>query len=73
METDEQKPTLRIAAALGEILRSNARTWGKGVGKMYLGADVFIVRLTRPQIVNGQCWETDRTIDIQDLWNLEEP
>jgi hypothetical protein len=71
MNTD--KPTLRIAAALEDLLQCNERTRGRGVGEMYLGEDVFIVRLTRPRVVNGQSWPLDQVMSIEELWNLEDP
>jgi hypothetical protein len=61
------KPTLRIREALNDLLQRNAHTHGKEVGEMYLGSDVFVVRLRRPQVVEGQWVNLDRTVDLFDL------
>jgi hypothetical protein len=61
------RPTLDIREALNELLRRNARTHGKEVGDMYLGADIFVARLRRPQLVEGSWEDVDRTVDLFDL------
>jgi len=61
------KPTLRIREALNDLLQRNAHTLGKEVGEMYLGSDVFVVRLRRPRVVEGQWENLDRTVDLFDL------
>ena len=50
------RPTLDIREALNKLLRRNDRTQGREVGDMYLGSDIFIARLRRPQVVEGD-WE----------------
>ncbi len=61
------KPALRIRDALNDLLQRNAHTLGKEVGEMYLGSDVFVVRLRRPLVVEGQWEDLDRTVDLFDL------
>jgi hypothetical protein len=34
---------------------------------MYLGADIFVARLRRPQLVEGSWEDVDRTVDLFDL------
>lgn len=69
MTTNDDKPTLRIRDALNDLLQRNAHTAGKEVGEMYLGDDVFVVRLRRPRVVEGQWQDLDRTTDLFDLMN----
>ncbi len=61
------RPTLDIREALNELLRRNDRTQGREVGDMYLGSDIFIARLRRPQVVEGDWENLDRTVDLFDL------
>ncbi len=61
------RPTLDIREALNKLLRRNDRTQGREVGDMYLGSDIFIARLRRPQVVEGDWENTNRTIDLFDL------
>lgn len=61
------RPTLDIREALNELLRRNDRTQDREVGEMYLGPDIFIARLRRPQILEGSWQDIDRTVDLFDL------
>ncbi len=61
------KPTLRIREALNELLQRNEHTHGREVGEMFLGSDIFIARLRRPRVVEGDWEDLDRTIDLLDL------
>lgn len=61
------RPTLDIREALNELLRRNDRTQDKEVGEMYLGSDIFIARLRRPMVVEGNWEDLDRTVDLFDL------
>lgn len=68
----DELPTLVIKAGLDELLRRNERTRGRETGEMYLGADLFVARLARPKIINGQCWPVDKTMSIIDLMDMAE-
>lgn len=61
------RSTLDIREALNELLRRNDRTRDREVGDMYLGSDIFVVRLRRPKIVEGSWEDLDRTIDLFEL------
>jgi hypothetical protein len=61
------RPTLNIRDALNELLRRNEHTRDKEVGDMYLGPDIFVARLRRPQVVEGSCEDVERTVDLFDL------
>ena len=61
------RPTLDIREALNELLRRNERTRGAEVGEMYLGPDLFMVRLRRVRVVDSTCETVDRTADPFDL------
>ena len=63
----DDKPTVRIKAALDELLQYNDRTRGRVSGSMYLGKDIFIVTLREPRTINGEWEDVDRTVDIFDL------
>lgn len=67
MPLNDNLPTLRIRAALRDLLRRNGRTHDREVGEMYLGPDIFIVRLSRPRVIEGQWTDTARTVDLFDL------
>jgi hypothetical protein len=67
MQELPSKPTLRIKAALDELLQRNERTRGKETGEMYLGEDIFVVRLRQTRVVEGECEPLDRTVDLFDL------
>lgn len=69
MTSSDDKPTLRIRDALNDLLQRNAHTQGKEVGEMYLGDDIFVVRLRRPRVVEGQWQDLDKTEDLFDLIN----
>jgi hypothetical protein len=61
------KPTMQIREALNELLRRNDLTSGREVGEMYLGPEIFIARLRRPQVLEGNWSEVDGTVDLLDL------
>lgn len=61
------RPTLDIREALNELLRRNERTHGAEVGEMYLSSDLFVARLRRTRVIDGQCESVDRTVDLFDL------
>ena len=61
------RPTLDIRDALNELLRRNDRTYGKEVGEMYLGSDIFVARWRRPRLIEGSYENVDRTVDLFDL------
>jgi hypothetical protein len=61
------KPTLRIREALNELLQRNDHTTGREVGEMFLGPDLFVARLRRPRVIEGQWEDTERTVDLFDL------
>lgn len=60
-------PTERIKEALNELCEYNDRTKGKISGEMYLGKDIFVVRLREQKIIDGEWEEIDNTIDIMEL------
>ena len=61
------RPTLDIREALNELLQRNDRTQDKVVGDMFLGSDIFIARLRRPKVLEGDWEDMDRTVDLFDL------
>ncbi len=61
------RPTLIIRDALNELLRRNEYTRDREVAEMYLGPDIFVARLRRPQVVEGSWEDVDRTVDLFDL------
>lgn len=61
------KPALRIREALNELLQRNEYTHGREVGEMFLGPDIFVAHLRRPRVVEGQCEDINRTVDLFDL------
>lgn len=61
------RPTLDIREALNELLRRNEHTRDKEVADMYLGSDIFVARLRRPQVLEGSCESVERTVDVFDL------
>ena len=66
------KPTQRIKEALSELLEYNDRTKGRVPGEMYLGKDVFIVRLREPRVISGKWEDVERTMDIFDLMDAHQ-
>ncbi len=64
---DDDLPTLGIRKALNELLRRNGRTLDAEAGEMYLGDDVFAVRLRRVRVIEGHCETVDKTADLFDL------
>lgn len=67
MLDDNDLPTVGIRDVLNELLRRNDRTRGAEAGEMYLGKNLFVVRLRRPVIVDSTCETVDRTADLFDL------
>lgn len=63
---------MRIKEALDDLLQRNDRTRGKQVGDMYLGSDIFVVRLHRRRVIEGQWEDLDRTVDLFDLMDQRE-
>lgn len=66
------KPTEVIKRALNELCSYNERTRGGVAGDMFLGKDIFIARIRRPRIIEGE-WEDismDAT-DLMDAWQQE--
>lgn len=61
------KPAMRIRDAINELLQANSKTNGAEVAEMYLGTDIFVARLRRPQVVEGDWADTERTVDLFDL------
>jgi hypothetical protein len=70
MDPNEQRPTQTIAAALGRLLLRNPHTADSIPGDMFLGRDIFAVRLVRPVIIDGECTDPQTTIDLMDLMDL---
>lgn len=64
-EVMSDNPAKRIKDALKELCGYNERTRGGVAGDMFLGKDVFIARIRRPRIIEGQ-WE-DISVDATDL------
>jgi hypothetical protein len=64
------KPTMQIREALNNWLRRTDLTAGREVGEMYLGPEIFIARLRRPQVLEGDWSEVDGTVDLLDLIDL---
>lgn len=66
------KPTEVIKRALNELCGYNERTRGGVAGDMFLGKDIFIARIRRPRMIEGE-WEDismDAT-DLMDAWQKE--
>lgn len=61
------KPTLRLREALNELLQRKDHTREREVSEMYLGPDLFVARLRRTCVIEGQWEDTDRTVDLFDL------
>lgn len=61
------RPTQGIREALNELLRRNKGTNDKVAGEMYLDCDLFVARLRRPMVVEGQWENLDRTVDLLEL------
>ncbi len=61
------RPTQGIREALNELLRRNKGTNDKVAGEMYLDRDLFVARLRRPMVVEGQWENLDRTVDLLEL------
>lgn len=65
------KPTLRVREALEELLQRHEQTQGREIGEMFLGPDIFVALLRRPQNVLEGEWETtERTVDLLDLMEI---
>jgi len=61
------RPAQLIREALNELLRLRGDTSDRVAGDMFLGRDQLVVRLRRPQVIEGSCQDADRTIDLFDL------
>lgn len=61
------RPARQVREALNNLLQQHERTRGKEVGEMFLGADVFVARLHRPQVLEGSWSEVEREISLLDL------
>ncbi len=61
------RPTQGIREALNELLRRNKGTNDKVAGEMFIDRDLFVARLRRPVVVEGQWENLDRTIDLLEL------
>lgn len=66
------KPTLRLKKALSDLLQHNEQTQGRIPGEMFLGKDIFIVRLREPRVISGQWEDIERTVDIFDLMDAHQ-
>lgn len=64
---DDEYPTLEIRDAVNELLRRNRRTKGAEVAEMYLSSDLFVARLRRTRVIEGQFVTVDKTTDLFDL------
>jgi hypothetical protein len=70
VNTNNDKPTLQIAAAINALLECNETTRGAVAGDMYLGQDFFLVALRRPRVIEGELVNTaDNELDIATLIN----
>ena len=63
----DDRPTNTIRKALNQLLGRNQRTQGAEAAEFYLGPDIFVARLKRPKVVEGQWEDVDRTADLLDL------
>ncbi len=71
MRTDAgDRPTLGVREALNELLQRNDYTADVQVGEMYLGKDIFVARLVRPIVLEGDWEDVARTVDIFDLIHM---
>jgi len=61
------RPTQGIREALNELLRRNKGTNDKVAGEMFIDRDLFVARLRRPMVVEGQWENLDRTVDLLEL------
>ncbi|MBP9657788.1 MAG: hypothetical protein KBD86_08220 [Candidatus Promineofilum sp.] len=61
------RPTQGIREALNELLRRNKGTNDKVAGEMFIDRDLFVARLRRPVVVEGQWENLDRTVDLLEL------
>lgn len=64
---EEDYPTLAIRAAVNELLTRNDYTQGAAVGEIYLGRYGLAVRFVHPVVIEGQCSDVSRTVDMADL------
>ncbi len=62
-----RKPTEELRRWADELLERNDYTRGAVAGEMYLGPNVLVVELRRPVIIEGQCEDVERTVDLFDL------
>jgi hypothetical protein len=59
--------TLRIREALESLLESTDQAQRREVTEMFLGPDIFVALLRRPQVLEGEWEDTERTVDLLDL------
>lgn len=64
---DTTRPTEVIRRALNDLLGRNERTQGAEVDEFFLGPDIFVARLKRTKVVEGQWENVDKTADLFDL------
>ncbi len=62
--------TGRVARAINDLLGRNDYTEGAEVAEVYLGRDVLVARLRRPVVIEGQCEDVERTVDLFDLMEM---
>lgn len=68
MKREPKQTTEIVRDALNELLTRNGATRDAVVGEMYLGRGVFVARLSRPRIIDGEAVTIpNRTADIFDL------
>ena len=61
------RPTEEVRRWLNELLARNDYTAGAEVGEVFLGRELFVARLRRPVVVEGECVDVERTADLFDL------
>lgn len=68
-----KKPTEIIRDAINELCGYNDRTKGAEAGDMYLSGEIFVTRLKRTRIIDGEWVDIDNVVDIEDLmrWHQE--
>lgn len=69
---DDRQPLEKLAETVNDLLVRNDRTREASAGEMYLGKDILVVRLRRPVVIEGQCRDVERTVDLMDLMEMHE-
>lgn len=67
MSYQDDYPTATIRDAVNELLRRNSYTRGAEVGAIYLGRRILVAHLAHPVIIEGECIDVSRTVDMDDL------